>query len=119
MKVDELENREISKLKDALSKSRVSVSEMESKLEIANKSNKNFEEKLSKTQLDNKNAKLENEKKLKEFEIDLQVSCDNQCSVFLRCLFVERKKEIGSTQEYIRQRKQKQGTGTRYLKGKD
>lgn len=72
--MDELENREISKLKDALSKSKVHVSEIESKLEIANKSNKNLEDKLSLTQLDNKNAKLENEKKLKQLEIDLQVS---------------------------------------------
>lgn len=71
--MDELENREISKLKDALSKSKVHVSEIESKLEIANKSNKNLEDKLSMTQLDNKNAKLENEKKLKQLEIDLQV----------------------------------------------
>lgn len=73
LKVDELENREISKLKDALSKSKVHVSEIESKLEIANKSNINLEDKLSMSQLDNKNFKLENEKKLKQLEIDLQV----------------------------------------------
>lgn len=75
LKVDVLENREISKLKDAVSKSKVHLSETESKLEIANKSNKNLEDKLSKTQLENKNLKLENEKKLKELEINLQVSC--------------------------------------------
>lgn len=76
IKVEELENREISKLKDTLSKSKVHLSEMESKLEIANKSIKNLEDKLSKSHLENKNAKLENEKKLKQLEIDLQVSTE-------------------------------------------
>lgn len=71
--MDELENRELSKFKDALSKSKVQVSEMESKLETANQFNRNLEEKLSKTQLEIINSKLENEKKVKQLESDLQV----------------------------------------------
>lgn len=76
LKVGELENREISKLKDELSKSKVFVSELESKLEIANKSVRNFEDKIKKSELENKNTKLEHDKKIKELEIDLQVTCN-------------------------------------------
>ncbi|KAJ8923622.1 hypothetical protein NQ315_010201 [Exocentrus adspersus] len=72
MKVGELENREINKLKDELSKSKVYVSELESKLEIANKTIRNLEDKVKKLELDNKNIKLEHDKKAKELEIDLQ-----------------------------------------------
>ncbi|CAH1255951.1 unnamed protein product [Diabrotica balteata] len=54
----ELESKEINKLKE--------------ELENSNKSNKILEEKLNKTQLENKNGKLENEKKIKQMEIDLQ-----------------------------------------------
>ncbi|XP_057661473.1 early endosome antigen 1 isoform X2 [Diorhabda carinulata] len=57
-KVGELESAEIAKLKEELDR--------------VNKSYKSVEEKLSKAQLENKNGKLENEKKIKEMEIDLQ-----------------------------------------------
>lgn len=71
--MSELENREISKLKDELSKNKVHVSEIESKLEMSKKSHKNLQEKLSKAESDNKTMKFENEKKIKSLEIDLQV----------------------------------------------
>lgn len=57
-RVGELESTEIAKLKE--------------ELDSVNKSYKSIEEKLSKAQLENKNGKLENEKKMKEMEIDLQ-----------------------------------------------
>ncbi|XP_018565745.1 putative leucine-rich repeat-containing protein DDB_G0290503 isoform X3 [Anoplophora glabripennis] len=72
LKVGELENREINKLKDELSKSKVYVSELESKLEISNKTAKNLEDKIKKSELENKNTKLEHDRKIKELEIDLQ-----------------------------------------------
>ncbi|CAH0562267.1 unnamed protein product [Brassicogethes aeneus] len=72
LKVGELENREINKLKDELSKKKVQLSELESKLEMSTKNHKNLEDKLKKTETENKNNKLEIEKKNKELEIDLQ-----------------------------------------------
>ncbi|XP_049826814.1 kinectin-like isoform X3 [Aethina tumida] len=72
LKVGELENREINKLKDDLSKKKVQLSELESKLEIAAKNQRNLEDKLKKSDVENKNNKLEIEKKNKELEIDLQ-----------------------------------------------
>lgn len=57
-----------------MNKSKVHVSEMETKLEIANKSTRNLEDKLAMSQLVIKNAKLDNEKKVKQLEIDLQVT---------------------------------------------
>ncbi|KAH1023274.1 hypothetical protein HUJ04_012510 [Dendroctonus ponderosae] len=72
LKIGELEGREISKLKDELSKKAVILSELESKLELANKSQKNLEDKLKKAELEKKNGTLEQEKKIKELHIDLQ-----------------------------------------------
>ncbi|KAF7281936.1 hypothetical protein GWI33_004055 [Rhynchophorus ferrugineus] len=72
LKMEELEGREMSRLKDDLSKKAVIVSELESKLEISNKNQKNLEEKIKKSELEKKNSKLDHDKKIKELEIDLQ-----------------------------------------------
>lgn len=72
LKIGELEGREISKLKDELSKKAVILSELESKLELSNKNQKNLEDKIKKIELEKKNTKLEQDKKNKELEIDLQ-----------------------------------------------
>ncbi|CAG9816740.1 unnamed protein product [Phaedon cochleariae] len=72
LKASEIESREISKLKNELTKGNVQVSEIESKLEIANKSCKTAEDKLSKIQMEINNIKSEKEKKVKQMEIDLQ-----------------------------------------------
>ncbi|CAG9760336.1 unnamed protein product [Ceutorhynchus assimilis] len=72
LKIGELEGREISKLKDDLSKKAVILSELESKLELSNKNQKNLEDKIKKAELEKKNTKLDQEKKIKELEIDLQ-----------------------------------------------
>ncbi|KAL1492930.1 hypothetical protein ABEB36_011094 [Hypothenemus hampei] len=72
MKIGELEGREISKLKDELSKKAVVLAELESKFELAFQSQTNLQDKVKKAELDKKNTKLEQEKKIKELEIDLQ-----------------------------------------------
>ncbi|KAJ8939977.1 hypothetical protein NQ318_006159 [Aromia moschata] len=72
LKAGETANREISKLKDELSKNKVNLSELESKLEIATKNQRDLQDRLKKTEQDNKNSKLDLERKNKEIEIDLQ-----------------------------------------------
>lgn len=72
MKVGELENREINKLKADLSKKIVEISELETKLELANNNQKNIEDKLKKSEQQLKSSKQENEKKIKELELELQ-----------------------------------------------
>ncbi|CAH1969998.1 unnamed protein product [Acanthoscelides obtectus] len=72
LKAEELESAEINRLKDELTRSKARVSDIESKLESSNKFQKTLEDKLTKAQNETKNAKLENEKKIKELEIDLQ-----------------------------------------------
>ncbi|EFA11445.1 hypothetical protein TcasGA2_TC013627 [Tribolium castaneum] len=71
-KVDELETREITKLKDELSKSKANLADVESKLASSQKSQKNLEDKLKKSETDSKNDKLSLEKKKGELEIELQ-----------------------------------------------
>ncbi|CAG9855281.1 unnamed protein product [Phyllotreta striolata] len=58
LKAGEIESKKMNSIKD--------------ELDAARKSNKTLEEKLSKIQLENKNNKLENEKKIKQMDIDLQ-----------------------------------------------
>ncbi|RZC34944.1 leucine-rich repeat-containing protein [Asbolus verrucosus] len=72
LKVGELENREITKLKDELTKSKANLAEIESKLESSQKNQKNLEEKLKKSELDMKNDKMNLEKKTGELELELQ-----------------------------------------------
>ncbi|XP_044256832.1 centromere-associated protein E-like isoform X3 [Tribolium madens] len=71
-KVGEIETREITKLKDELSKSKANLADIESKLATSQKSQKNLEDKLKKSEADNKNDKLSLEKKKGELEIELQ-----------------------------------------------
>lgn len=73
-KVGETETREITKLKDELTKSKANLADIESKLATSQKSQKNLEDKLKKTEADSKNDKLNLEKKKGELEIELQVS---------------------------------------------
>ncbi|XP_050314721.1 restin homolog isoform X2 [Anthonomus grandis grandis] len=72
LKIGELEGREISKLKSELSKKNVVVSELESKLEMANKNQQNLQDKIKKSEAASSSAQVDLEKKIKELQIDLQ-----------------------------------------------
>lgn len=67
---------EINKIRDELNKNKVTLTEVESKLEVTNKTKRMSDEKLKKLENDFKKDKLALEKKSGGLEIDLQVSKD-------------------------------------------